>query len=98
MICGEVWPDEKAPDGRDVTCHLQAGHGGFWHSWWHQIHTGETSDGAIQWPTALHGAVTANAGPMTPTLRRIDHIPGVTHEVVPHPAHVMLHSHRPAKP
>lgn len=105
MTCGELWPDEKAPDGRDVTCHLEQGHGGFWHAWWHEHHVGPGEafqDGAIHWPTTLGAAVTVGHR-LTPTVVKValpEIGPGgpVTHVLVPHPKHVMLHANRPEKP
>ncbi|MGA8330451.1 MAG: hypothetical protein WB777_14280 [Mycobacterium sp.] len=95
MNCTSVWPDHLI-NGRPVFCHEQVeGHNLYWHTFWYEIHTGKPGGGSIQWPTALHDAVTAGKV-LTPTVVASD-LPGVPHEVVLHPTHVMLHSHRPVK-
>lgn len=106
-MCGALWPDARAPDGRPVTCHLDAGHGGFHHRWDHENHVkpGEPfGDGCYTWHTEL--ALTLTAGkylkPSTvrvPVWRQLEGPTGpITHEVVRHPIQATLHTNLPAKP
>ena len=105
-LCGQPWPDEPAPDGRPVTCHLDKGHGGLWHYWWHELHVapGEPfGDGSIGWHTDL-GLALIGDKELTPSLVKLEvPYPGpdgfmVTHAVVPHPVHVTLRENLPDKP
>lgn len=105
-LCGELWPDGPAPDGHDVTCHLDPDHGGLWHRWDHENHVtpGEPfGDGMIAWHTGLALAMIGDKE-LTPSVVKLDlPYPGpdgfmVTHEVVPHPTHVMLRNNLPPKP
>lgn len=97
MICGELWPDAPAPDGRPVTCHLPDGHGGLWHRWDHENHVkpGEDfADGMIAWHTEVAKKLAVGIGPTVRETGASD----LTHEVVHHPTHVMLHNNLPDKP
>lgn len=103
MVCGALWPDEPAPDGRPITCHLDKGHGGFYHRWDDENHVqpGEDfGDGHVEWPTTL-GQIAMAGKVMTPIvverLSVINERP-ITHVVEFHPTHVMLHANVPPKP
>ncbi|HEY5201652.1 MAG TPA: hypothetical protein VIJ31_12180 [Acidothermaceae bacterium] len=104
-LCGDLFPDEPAPDGKPITCHLDQNHGGLWHSWWHELHVGNGESfgaGNFAWPTTL-GYAAMGDEPLAPSVVRLA-LPFVgphglvTHEVVQHPKMAMLHANKPAKP
>lgn len=105
-LCGALWPDAKAPDGQDVTCHLDKGHGGLWHRWDHENHValGEPfGDGMVAWHTEMAKLISTDLVPTVvpvPLVNQLRMPNGwpITHELKPHPTHVLLRSHLPPKP
>ena len=102
-VCGALWPDGTAPDGRPITCQLEReGHNPYHHAWWHELHVKPGKpfgDARFTWHTTLGLAVAANAGPMNPTTRiyDVDEEGQPLYESVPHPTHVMLAEARPTR-
>ena len=95
MTCDALWPDHLTPDGEPVTCHLEDGHGGLWHRWFHGTWQRE-GDAAIAWHTAAGKVLSAG---WTPTFTyRVDEHGHLDGDATRHPAEAGFRLNLPPKP